>query len=347
MVPAMIEAADSMLDKWKKEEGKEIEVFEEFRLLTSEIISRAAFGSSYVEGKTIFDMLMKFGGIVHMSALKTRIPIIGKFMPNREDIESVKCENEIRRKILEIIEEREEKVKKGVKDGYGNDYLALLLKANQDPNVSKQISIQDMIDDCKTFYFAGQDTTTTLLSWTCLLLATHQDWQEKARKEVFEVIGNNNPTPDDGTNPKLKTLTMIINETLRLYPPVLLVTRKAAREVRLGELTIPANVELRISPTAIHHDPDLWGEDVHIFKPERFSEGVVKATNNNPSAYIPFGFGPRICVGFNFAYTEVKLVVAMILQRYHFTISSAYVHSPAIHLSTRPQHGLQIIFNKL
>ena len=140
-------------------------------------------------------------------------------------------------------------------------------------------------------------------------------------------------------------MSMIINESLRLYPPVIAVSRKAEREVRLGDLTVPSNLDFFIPIFAIHDDPEIWGDDAHLFKPERFSEGVAKATKDNIAAFIPFGMGPRICVGFNFAITEAKIALAMILQRFAFTLSPAYVHSPGWCLTTRPQFGVQVVLS--
>ena len=141
-------------------------------------------------------------------------------------------------------------------------------------------------------------------------------------------------------------MSMIINESLRLYPPVSAMSRKAGSGVRLGSLSLPANIILEIPTLAVHHDPQIWGDDAHLFKPERFSEGVAKATKNNIAAFLPFGMGPRICVGFNFAIAEAKIALAMILQRYTFTLSPAYVHSPIQLLTTRPQYGLQVILSQ-
>ena len=142
-------------------------------------------------------------------------------------------------------------------------------------------------------------------------------------------------------------MSMIINESLRLYPPAVLILRKVDKEVRLGNLIVPANVELLVPNLAIHHEPQFWGQDVKLFKPERFSEGVANATNNNMAAFLPFGMGPRICVGQNFATIEAKIALSMILQRYSFTLSPAYVHSPFQFLTVRPQHGLQVILHSL
>ena len=86
---------------------------------------------------------------------------------------------------------------------------------------------------------------------------------------------------------------------------------------------------------------------MHLFKPERFSEGVAKATNNNIAAFFPFGVGPQSCVGLNFATIEANIALSMILQRYAFTLSPAYVHSPIQLLTLRPQHGLQVLLHSL
>ncbi|KAI8527489.1 hypothetical protein RHMOL_Rhmol12G0079400 [Rhododendron molle] len=140
---------------------------------------------------------------------------------------------------------------------------------------------------------------------------------------------------------------MILNETLRLYSPAINLLRRVEREVRLGKLIIPANTEFYIPLLALHHDPEIWGQDVHLFKPERFAEGVAKATSNNITGFIPFGFGPRVCVGSNFAVNEVKIALSMILQRYKFTLSPDYVHDPIQIIIVLPQKGVQIVLGKL
>ena len=142
-------------------------------------------------------------------------------------------------------------------------------------------------------------------------------------------------------------MSMILNESLRLYPPIVGIPRNTGREVRLGKLIVPANVDLLVSVLAPHHEPQFWGPDVHIFKPERFSGGVVKATNNNGGAFVPFGIGPRTCVGMNFATIEAKIALSMILQRYSFTLSPAYIHSPTHKITLRPQYGLQVLLQPL
>ncbi|MBA0783015.1 hypothetical protein Gotri_000812 [Gossypium trilobum] len=289
MIPEMIVSVELMLRSWKKYQAKEIEVSEEFRLLTSDIISRTAFGSNYLEGKTIFDMMTKYSNIIRRNIFKPRFPGLSKIWKTSDEIEGDKLLGVMHNSVMEIIKKRKEKVKLGDIDCY--------------------------------------------------------DWQDKAREEVIELFGHQNPHPNDLS--KLHTISMIINEALRLYPPTVAFIRRSEREVRLGKFILPANIQLFISNLVVHRDPGIWGDDAHLFKPERFSGGVAKATSNNVAAYFPFGIGPRTCVGFNFATVGAKIVLIMILQRYRFTFSPTYVHSPVINFLLVPQHGIQVILHSL
>ncbi|KAF9587570.1 hypothetical protein IFM89_004028 [Coptis chinensis] len=346
MAPSIITSVENMMQRWAGQERKEIEVFEEFRVLTSDVISKTAFGSNYLEGQKIFDMLTKLASIVAANALQIKLPVIGKLIKSNDERKADMLEQEIRESFSQIIRRRKEKKKTAKINGSESDYLDLLINGNEENDEAKRISIDDMIDECKTFYFAGHETTMSLLTWTMFLLAIHTDWQEKARKEVFALFGEKQPTTEDNSIGKMKMMTMIINETLRLYPPALNLRRTVARQVRLGEILLPADIEVIVSQLVCHHDPKVWGEEVNLFKPDRFSGGITNATKNT-NAFIPFGMGPRICVGSNFAHIEVKITLSMILQRYAFTLSPSYVHSPVDRIFIRPQHGVQIILHEL
>lgn len=344
MVPEMGASVETMLEKWKFYDGEEIDVFKEFGLLTTEVVARTAFGSSYIEGKHIFEMVAKLTAITVRNVYKVKFPGISKLLKSRDDTEAEKLEKGIKASILELVRRREG-AKNGEYEHSGRDYLGQLMQITQESEINKRITLEQMIDEIKAVYGAGHLTTTSLLSWCVFLLASHTDWQERARYEAFQIFGQKNPSSDGLA--RLKTMNMIINECLRIYPPVLTVTRKVGRATRLGNVNLPTNMNLFIPILALHHNPQIWGEDVHLFKPERFAEGVAKATNNNPAAFFPFGLGPRTCVGLNFTTNEAKIALSMILQRFKFTLSPHYVHYPADIFILTPKNGVKVILQEI
>jgi cytochrome P450 len=139
---------------------------------------------------------------------------------------------------------------------------------------------------------------------------------------------------------------MVLHEVLRLYPPTLLVSRETYQEAELGGVKYPPGVTFALPIVSIHHDPDVWGEDANEFRPERFAEGVSKASKDAP-AFFPFGWGPKICVGQNFALLEAKIGSTMILQHFMFELSPSYSHAPCGVSTLQPQYGAQIKLKKL
>jgi cytochrome P450 len=231
-----------------------------------------------------------------------------------------------------------------------------------------------VIEELKLFYFAGMETTAALLTWTLLVLGMHPEWQERAREEVLGVFGSDDTPSFDGLS-RLKTASpsscknsplrlspavanyapefpiiqvmMILNEVLRLYPPAVTMNRKTSKETQIGGITYPADIVLEMPIILLHHRPDLWGDDVLEFKPERFAEGISKATKDGQPGFFPFGWGPRICIGQNFTLLEAKMALSMILQRFEWRLSPSYAHAPCTVLTLQPQHGAQIILKSL
>lgn len=141
-------------------------------------------------------------------------------------------------------------------------------------------------------------------------------------------------------------LSMILNESLRLYPPAIATIRRAKYDVELGGCRVPRGTELLVPILAVHHDKAIWGNDANDFNPLRFANGVSRAAKH-PMAFIPFGLGIRTCIGQNLAILQTKLVLTILLQRFSFTLAPSYQHAPTVLMLLYPQHGAPVVFRRL
>nr|XP_027091872.1 cytochrome P450 734A1-like [Coffea arabica] len=329
-VPEVVESTQEVLKKWEKgiRERNEIEVdvLKEFHILSAEILSKTAFGSNFEEGKHIFE-LQDQQALLTILALRTvYIPGL-RFLPTRDNRMRWKVEKETRRLIRKLID-REKKA-----GGNQKCLLSFLLWGG--------LPVEEVIDECQTFYFAGKEAVAIFLTWTLLLLALHQEWQTKAREEVWQACKNDELPNADNLN-DFKIVGMVLNEALRLYNPIPDLFREANRNIKVGSLDVPAGTQFYLPVTATHHNTDIWGEDADEFNPQRFAE-----LRKHLVSFFPFSLGSRICIGQNFAVMEGKIILAMILKQFSFELSPSYVHAPVTYLTVQPQFGAQILFRRL
>ncbi|KAL0929045.1 hypothetical protein M5K25_000985 [Dendrobium thyrsiflorum] len=347
MVDLMVDSAIPMLETWEEriENGggrTEIKIDEDLKSYSADVISRASFGSSYSKGKQIFMKLYELKKAVYKPNLLVEITGI-RHIPTRRNREVWRLNKEIRSLILQVVKDG------GVNEGHcvlENNFLrAILHNASAAGNGYSTGNAEDfVVDNCKTIYFAGHETTAVSTTWCLLLLAMHQEWQARARAEVSDLCGGN--PPDAPSLLKMKTLAMVIQEALRLYPPGPVVAREALQDLKLGGIQLPKGINIFIPVPTMHQDPNFWGPDAFEFKPERFKNGVIGACRV-PQMYMPFGAGPRTCLGQNFAVIELKIVLALILQKFRFDLSMNYRHSPKLRLIVEPEFGVDLIMTKV
>ncbi|KAM0033980.1 putative cytochrome P450 [Helianthus debilis subsp. tardiflorus] len=339
LVPEIVASAKSLLDeievKITDENFVELDVYKEFNNLSADVISRTAFGSNFEEGKGIFELQDQLVRIASDAINSVYFPGF-KYIPTKKNRLSWDLQRATKEMIIKIIE----------KNNKSNENPKALLSLLTTPyktkgNVEKRLSLEEIIDECKTFYFAGKESTANLLTWAFILLGWNQEWQTRAREEVVRVCGHDElPSVEHLAN--FKMINMILNEALRLYPAAPISLRETTNNVKIGGLQIPAKTQLFIAMAAVHYDPKIWGDDAKLFNPMRFIE-----PKKHLATYFPFGLGPRICVGQNLAIVEAKIVLAMIVRKYNFVVSPSYVHAPVQVLTVRPKYGAPMILRRV
>jgi len=210
----------------------------------------------------------------------------------------------------EIIEERRKR-----KEG-GGDLLQHLIDAGLSDNVIR--------DQMLTMMIAGHDTSTALLAWVFALLGQHPDTHAKVAEEVNALD-------------KSPLLDQVIKETLRLYPPIHIGNRRVAEEIHFDEGSVPAGGRMFYSIYLTHRDPSIW-ENADSFCPARFARGRAAP----PMSYVPFGGGPRACIGAAFGQAEARIVIARLLQTFHFEPVNPNQIRPYMGATLEPRPGVMM-----
>lgn len=219
-----------------------------------------------------------------------------------------------------------------------DDLLARLLAA-RDESDGSALSPAEVFDQCMVSFQAGHETSATALLWWSLLLARHPEVAQRLHTEVDQVLQGRLPGPQD--LPALPWLGASLKEALRLYPPVAaLMSRRTVRDIRLGPWQIPRGAVLRITPWVLHRDP-RWFSEPDAFRPERF---LPEAEPPVRGAWIPFGVGPRVCIGQHFALLEMTVVAAMLLQRFRLALPEPAPQAlPKMNVTLRPDESVQLL----
>jgi cytochrome P450 len=189
-----------------------------------------------------------------------------------------------------------------------------------------------------TLFLAGHETTALALSWTWYLLSQHPEVEERLAQEVQQVLNGRSPTVED--LPRLSYAEKVIIESMRLYPPVWVMGRETTRDCMIGGFHAPRGTTLIMSQWVLHHDARFF-ERPDEFLPERWTESFTRQLPK--FAYFPFGGGPRLCIGKEFAMIEMVLVLAGITQCYRFTLEPGTEVVPWPTFTLRPEKGIPVV----
>lgn len=318
------------------ERGEDVDVKEFFGHYTLDVIARCAFGTKLdshtdqanefvAKARAGFNvkitlptiMLFTIAGLfpVIMKLLRLRIFNSGVFLFFKnvclEIVEKRKLSPEKHQDFLQLMVDAQDcGLQQGSTEG-PRDAEDKLYNLGTEQSIEKNASAKVLTEDealaqCVTFFIGGQDTTSSVIAFTAYLLALHPDVQQRLRDEVDSCFEKHGEEPSIDNVSKLKYLNCVISESLRLYPPAIRVERTACEDCVLGEagLRLMKGTVVTIPVYAMHHDPDNF-PDPEKFDPERFSEENVASIK--PYSYLPFGAGPRNCIGMRFALQVVKL----------------------------------------
>jgi cytochrome P450 len=300
----MTDTTLEMLDRWRPlaDRSQPLDVATEFSRLTMEVVTRALFSTS-VEGDigtigraiaTLLDDVTFRFTFPFYPPLRVPTPRNRRFLAARATLDEI---------VYGIISGRRRS------PGEHDDLLALLMEA-RDEDTGEGMSDKQLRDEVITLFLAGHETTANALTWASYLLSTHVAVARRLQAEVDEELGGRVPTASD--LPNLPYTRMVIDETLRLYPPAWITNRRAIEDDTVCGYRIPAEAMLSISPYVTQRDPAFW-ENPEGFDPDRFSP--ERAAGRPHYAYFPFGGGPRQCIGKGFALMEATLVLALLAQR--------------------------------
>ena len=325
---------DSFIQNWEQsaQKGQPLDVDEEMMRLTLTVIIKSMF-SADIDDKIqslshAFNVASKF--MLWRSQQMWAPPLS---VPIPRNVEYNRAFQVLNDTIYPLITE----ARKNPKD----DLLGMLL-AMREEETGEGMTDQQARDEVVTIFFAGHETTAASLAWAFYLLSEHPEVEERVRDELKTVLNGRIPTSAD--LPKLAYTQRVIQEVLRLYPAAYLFAREAVTEDVIDGYPIPPKTLIFITPFITHRDPNYW-PDPERFDPDRFAPEPVSSRPRH--IYYPFGEGPHVCIGNNFALMEMQLILAIALQRFRLRLVPNHPIALKPEATLRPKHGMKMIVEKV
>lgn len=324
-IPTFVEHTMRLLAHWKVGENRDI--LDDMMSLTMRIASRTLFGA---DGD---NHAQRVRGALDVSQEEfvrrlSRLIQMPKWVPTPGNRKIAKVVRDLDTIIYDFIRQRR------ASGEQRDDLLSRLLHARDDMDHTRMTD-QQLRDECLTIFLAGQETTALALSWTWYLLAEHPEAAARIYAEVDEVLNGRVPTLDD--LPRLQEIEHALLESMRLYPPAFILGREATADMELAGYFCPKGTTILMPQAVVHRDPRYFANPDN-FDPTRWRNEFEKRLPKG--AYFPFGGGPRICIGNTFAMIEMTLVLALIAQRFRFTMVPGRTVTTNQLFTLRPSPGV-------
>ena len=311
--------------------GETLDISQEMMRLTLAIVGKTLFDANVETeareiGKALTDVMQLFDRITSpFAGLLEKLPL-------PSNIRWLRAKQRLDATIYRIIDERR---RSGEDRG---DLLSMLLLAQDDEGDGTGMTNQQLRDEAMTLFVAGHETTANALTWTWYLLSQHPGVEAKLHDEIQAALNGKLPTADDVA--RLTYTEMVFAESMRLYPPAWILGRRVLNDYRVADYMIPSGSIILMSQWVMHHDPRFYPEPFE-FNPGRWTP---EARESRPKfAYFPFGGGPRVCIGEQFAWMEGVLLIATIAQKWKMRLAPGQVVKTKPMITLRPKYGMRMM----
>ena len=328
-LPLITREAAQVSERWRAlaRSGEPVDVASEMMQLTYRVVEGALFGSrtqhglEEIEQAASESLAYLYGGVRR----GFHVPVV---VPTRANRRFQAARAVLDRRVQELVDEHRREPR--------DDLLGRLIRAEHESGGAR-LDDGELRDEAVTMLVAGHETTANALTWLWYLLAQHRDEAERVRAELQAVLGGRAPTVED--LPRLAATERAIQEAMRLYTPIWAIVRNAARDAEIGGYALEAGSRVVVSPYAVHRHPEFWDEPER-FRPERFEPALSAARHSY--AYIPFGGGPRVCIGQHLATLEALVIVAVLAQEWRLALVPDHPVEIDAGITLRAKHGLRM-----
>ena len=332
----MTDCIEEMLTEWETvcDEGKTLQTTDAMMQVTLKVVVKALFSTALSDEdiQTVADI---FNPLLEATNRRVVLPFPFLYrVPSAKNKRYPEYIAQLDDIIYRIIKQRKTTQDKPM------DLLQMLMDAT-DEETGLPLSDEDLRNEAMTMFIAGHETTANAMSWLWATLSQKPEIREKIEQEVDQVLGKRTPVAADFSN--LPYCQKVFKETMRLYPPVPMLPRHIESDDILGNYTLKGGSDVLFSAYLLHRHPEFWDQP-ETFNPHRFDADAEK--QQHPYAYIPFGGGPRMCLGNNFAMMEAVFILAMATQRFKLNLTPNANIKPLISLTTRPKYGVPVTLQR-